>query len=123
MRLCKALLFDFGTFCIEASFLFAAGWSLRAGLQTFYYLGSLLLVDMVWAFISHQIHFPGKKSHAVRWSTINITAMAVAVLVVAFPFKHKLLVLTVLAVLRTIADYRICWNFYFPDPARETPPS
>jgi hypothetical protein len=94
-----ALLLDFATFCIEASFLFAAGWSLRAGIQTFNYLGFLLLVDMVWAFISHQIHFPGKKSHAVRWSTINIIAMGLAVLIVAFPFERKPLVLAVVAVL------------------------
>lgn len=111
-----ALLFDFATFCTEASFLFAAGWSLRSGIETFYYLGALLLVDMTWAFISHQIHFPGKKSYAVRWSTVNVIAIGLSVLIVAFPFEGKPLVLMIAAVFRSIADYGICWDFYFPLP-------
>jgi hypothetical protein len=40
-----ALLFDFATFFVEASLLFAAGWSLRSGLASFYCLGLLLFVD------------------------------------------------------------------------------
>lgn len=115
-----ALLFDFATFCVEASFLFAAGWSLRSGLITFYCLGALLLVDMAWAFISHQIHFPGEKSHAVKWSTVNLVAMGLAVLIVAFPFNAKPLVLMIVVVLRTIADYGFCWRFYFP--TQDSPP-
>jgi hypothetical protein len=111
-----ALLFDFGTFCVEACLLFAAGWSLRSGIETFYYLGALLVVDMAWAFISHQIHFSGKRSHAVRWSTVNVIAIGICVLIVEFPFERKPLVLMVMAVLRTIADYGICWDFYFPPP-------
>src|ERR1039458_168309 len=61
-----ALLFDFVAFFIESSFLFAAAWSIRFGLETFYYLGGLLIVDMLWAFISHHIHFSGKKSQIGR---------------------------------------------------------
>lgn len=109
-----ALLFDFVAFFIESSFLFAAAWSIRFGLETFYYLGGLLLVDMLWAFVSHHIHFSGKKSHAVRWSVINIAAIFIAVLVVTFPFSKKPIVLMVLAIFRFIADYGICWSFYFP---------
>jgi hypothetical protein len=109
-----ALLLDFVTFFVEATFLFAAGWSLRSGIDPFRYLGYLLCVDMLWAFISHQIHFPGKKSHAVKWSTINIAAMFLAILLVAYPFERKPLVLTVVAVMRSIADYALCWDFYFP---------
>src|ERR1700756_37412 len=37
-----ALLFDFVTFFVEASFLFASGWSLRSGIDTFACLGLLL---------------------------------------------------------------------------------
>lgn len=109
-----ALLFDFCTFFIEAGFLFAAGWSLRSGISTFYYLGLLLGVDMLWAIISHQIHFPNRKSHAKRWSAINIVAMFVAFLVVMLPFQSKPWVLAVIALGRSIADYGLCWEFYFP---------
>jgi hypothetical protein len=109
-----ALLLDFGVFLVEACFLFAAGWSLRSGIDSFIYLGSLLGVDMLWAFISHQIHFPGKKSHAVRWSVINIGALVVAILIVAYPFQPKTWVLMVVAIVRSIIDYGLCWDFYFP---------
>src|SRR5208282_5699492 len=71
-----ALLFDFLMFFVEACFLFAAAWSTRFGLETFYYLGGLLGVDMVWGVISHLIHFSGQKSHSVRWSLINLIAIA-----------------------------------------------
>lgn len=81
-----ALLLDFWTFCLEASLLFAAGWSLRSGIHSFIALGLLLLVDMLWGFISHQIHFHGQKSHVLRWSAINLTAIALAILVVAYPY-------------------------------------
>lgn len=116
-----ALLLDFGTFFLEAIALFAAAWSLRSGIETFWYLGGLLCIDMVWAVISHQIHFPGKKSHAVRWSVINVAALLLAILIIAYPFQAKPLVLMVVAVLRSIADYVICWDFYFPPRSTELP--
>jgi len=109
-----ALLLDFVTFFIEASLLFAAGWSLRTGLYSFIYLGALLLVDMFWGFISHQIHFPGQKSHVRKWSAVNLSVMLPAILIVTFPFAHKASVLMVVAILRSVVDYWFCWEFYFP---------
>src|SRR5438067_3496175 len=110
-----ALLFDFVVFFGEAGLLFAAGFTLRSGLTSFYFLGALLLVDMIWGAISHQIHFAGKKSHVVKWSAINVAAGFLAFLVVEFPFNQKTVVLMGVAILRSIADYALCWNFYFPD--------
>jgi hypothetical protein len=109
-----ALLLDFTTFFLEASLLFAAGWTLRSGLYSFIALGLLLMVDMVWAFISHLIHFPGQKSHAVRWSKINLVAILAAILIAAFPFQHKITLLMLVATVRSIVDYWLCWDFYFP---------
>lgn len=109
-----ALLLDFVTFFVEASLLFAAGWSLRSGVHSFIYLGLLLFVDMSWGFVSHQIHFPGEKSHVRKWSAINVVAIALAVAIIAFPFMFKTTVLMVLAILRSIVDYWLCWDFYFP---------
>jgi len=109
-----ALLLDFVTFFIEASLLFAAAWSLRSGIYSFAALGALLLVDMLWGFISHQIHFPGQKSHVRMWSAINLVAIVIAILVVDYPFQHKSIVLMVVAILRSIVDYGFCWDFYFP---------
>ena len=109
-----ALLLDFVTFFIEASLLFAAAWSLRSGIYSFAALGALLLVDMLWGFISYQIHFPGQKSHVRMWSAINLVAIVIAILVVDYPFQHKSIVLMVVAILRSIVDYGFCWDFYFP---------
>lgn len=109
-----ALLLDFGVFFAEASLLFAAGWSLRSGIASFICLGLLLFVDMIWGFISHQIHFPGKKSHVRKWSAINIGALVLAFLIVTYPFQPKSWVLAVVAVLRSVVDYWLCWDFYFP---------
>jgi|SRR5215831_20090420 len=106
-----ALLLDFWTFCIEASLLFAAAWSLRSGIRSFIALGGLLLVDMLWGFISHQIHFRDEKSHVLRWSATNLAAIAFAIFVVAYPFQYKTSVLMFVAMLRSIADYSLCWNF------------
>jgi len=98
----EGLLLDFATFFVEASLLFAAGWSVRSGIYSFMALGFLLLVDMVWGFISHTIHFPGKKSHVGRWSAINLAAIVVAILVVTYSFQPKTIVLMVIAMVRTI---------------------
>jgi hypothetical protein len=111
-----AILFDFTTFILEASLLFATAWSLRSGINSFIALGGLLLIDMIWGFISHLIHFPGRKSHVVRWSAINVVAIVVAFLIVTHAFQPKTVVLMVIAIVRSIVDYRLCWGFYFPDP-------
>jgi len=110
------LLLDFAAFFLEASLLFAAGWSLRSGIVLFAYLGALLLVDMFWGLIAHQIHFRAAKSHVLKWSAVNVVAMALAIPIIAFPFQSKVNVLSALALLRTIADYWLCWDFYFPGP-------
>lgn len=117
-----ALLFDFAVFFIEASLLFIAGWSLRSGLVSFYCLGLVLLIDMIWGSISHQIHFPGKKSHVRKWAGINIAAGFVAFLIVIFRFEQKPLGLMAVAIVRTIVDYWLCWDFYFPGQDNEAKP-
>jgi hypothetical protein len=109
-----AILLDFVTFFLEAVLLFVAGWSLRQGLVTFYCLGLLLLLDMVWGFISHEIHFRGEKSHVIHWSIINIVAGLLGVLVWAFASRGIAWVLMILSMARTIADYRFGSDFYFP---------
>ncbi len=109
-----ALVFDFLMFFIEACFLFAAAWTIRFGLEAFYCLGGLLVVDMAWGLISHLIHFPGQKSHAVRWSLINMVAIGIAGFVIAYPFGSKPALLMGVAIIRSVADYGFCRKFYFP---------
>jgi hypothetical protein len=108
------LLWDFAMFFVEGCLLFAVGWSLRSGIESFEYLGALLGVDMVWGFVAHQIHFRGQKSHVVKWSFVNLVAILLAIPIIAFPFQSKIKVLMALTVARSIADYWYCWDFYFP---------
>jgi hypothetical protein len=110
----RALVLDFAVFFLESIFLFGAAWSIKEGIKTFYWLAALLGIDMVWAVSSHYIHFPGTKSHALKWSGINVCAFFIAVLVFEYPFQHKQFVLMVIALGRTIADYIFSGNFYFP---------
>jgi hypothetical protein len=109
-----ALLLDFGAFFLEASLLFVVGWTLRSGIYSFLALGSLLLVDMLWGVISHLIHFPGQKSHALGWSAINVVAIVLAYFVDTYAFEYKTWGLMIIAISRTVADYGLGWHFYFP---------
>jgi hypothetical protein len=110
-----AILFDFGVFLVEAGLLFAAAWSLRSGLVSFYCIGSLLLTDTCWGFASHCIHFRGEKSHVRQWASINVAAgaLAAAAVLCLLP-AHAAGALAAIAVLRTVVDYWVCWQFYFP---------
>jgi len=52
-----------------------------------------------------------KKSAVVQGALV---AIVIAILIVDFPFQHKTIVLIVVAIMRSIADYGLCWDFYFP---------
>jgi hypothetical protein len=122
----SVLLLDLGVFLAEAIVLFGAGLLIKSGIVTFYWLALLLGIDMVWAVGSHYIHSRGLTPHSLKWSLINICAILVAV--VAFVFfdmcphvvfaRHRQFVLMVIAVGRTIADYKLCLDFYFPETSR-----
>ena len=115
-----ALVLDFVVFLVEATLLILAGWALRDGFITFYCLGGLLLLDVLWGFGSHQIHFPKQPSHVVSWSIINLVAGIVALGVIAYEFKWKSFLLMVIALARSIADYGFGSDFYFPAIQEET---
>jgi hypothetical protein len=74
----------------------------------------LLMIDSAWGYISHQIHYRGQRSNALRWAGINIAAMFLGIFVAAYRFDKKPEVIMVLAIGRTIVDYWCCWDFYFP---------
>jgi hypothetical protein len=109
-----ALLLDFGVFFIEAGLLFAVAWSLRSGLRGFILLGALLAVDMLWGVASHFIHYAGEKPSVLRWCYINLLAMGVGLGVILYPSDRRPVLLMLVAIFRTVADYKYCWTFYFP---------
>lgn len=109
-----ALLFDFWIFFVEAGWLFAAARSLGHGFWTFYDLGILLCIDSVWGAASHQIHFAGNPSHALKWSLINLTAICLAAVAIRYGGSDQIAWLLIVACGRTAVDYKCGWDFYFP---------
>lgn len=113
-----ALLFDFIVFFFEASILFAVAASIKAGLQSFILLGTLLLADLVWAVVAHWIHYREYSPSVVRWAFINFITLSVALfvfLIEDYSDFSKTVLLFVIALARTVADYKSCWTFYFPN--------
>ncbi len=113
-----ALLFDFIVFFFEASLLFIIAASISSGLQSYVFIGILLFIDMVWGIISHWIHYKKKKPGVIIWSFINFCTLVIApfvYLIDAYTDNSKSWLLFALAVTRTVADYKFCWEFYFPN--------
>jgi len=112
-----ALLFDFIVFFFEASILFAVASSIRAGLQSFYLLGTLLVADMAWVIVSHWIHYRKYSPTILWWAGWNFLAIVISLFIVlleAYPESSKMWLLFVVALSRSVADYWSCWEFYFP---------
>lgn len=112
-----ALLLDFSAFFLESFVLLAVSWSIRKGPLAFFFLGVLLVGDVIWGIMSHFIHYAGGQSTVLRWSAINMGAVVLGGLVwftEAFPESKKVWVFLVIAFLRTVLDYKFGWDFYFP---------
>jgi hypothetical protein len=107
-----AVVFDFVIFFVQATLLFVAAESLRAGLLTFYSLGGVLLIDVVWGYVAQKIH-AGRGIHVRNWAFINLLAAAAAFHVIVY-FDNKPWGLAAIAVVRTTFDYWMCWDFYIP---------
>jgi predicted membrane protein len=119
-----ALLFDFIVFFSLASLLFVFSTSIKTGLQSFVILGGLLVVDSVWALVSHWIHYRGFVPSILRWSVINSIILVAALFIYVLQVYDdgtKCWLLLVLAIIRTICDYKFCWNFYFPQQQSAAP--
>ena len=113
----RALLFDFAVFFIEAGLLFALAASAQSGLFGFLLLVAILAIDIVWGLVSNWIHYEGAESTPQMWVVINSVAI-IAILAVyysaMFPDDVKAEALAVVALLRSVADYRWNWELYFP---------
>ena len=111
------LIFDFIVFFVLSSLLFVFSASIKSGLHSFMILGGLLAVDSIWALISHWIHYRGFTPSVLRWAVINGITLVVAVFVY-FPQIYaddiKSWLFLILAIIRTVCDYKLCWDFYFP---------
>jgi hypothetical protein len=108
------LLVDFGFFIAESCFFVSMAATVSKNAYFFNILLWLLLADAFWAFFT----FPVTKSFSWRWMIINVVACGgIAYLLfwdVRLKADWKPLILSGVAVLRTILDYWFVWGFYFP---------
>lgn len=112
-----ALLFDFIVFFFESCLLFAVAYSIGPGMAAFGFLGTLLAVDMLWALVSHWIHYSQDKPSVFSWSAINAAAIVLGLFVGFTQYYSptvKSWLLLVIAIGRTALDYWFYWQFYFP---------
>jgi hypothetical protein len=106
-----ALLFDFVFFFGEACLLFSLAAMVREGEAFFKLLVLLLFVDVAWAMIVWLIH----RVPIWKWGIINLLAAIVILGTLNQQiFEDTLVVVAVIACLRTLADYVFCWPVYFP---------
>jgi len=100
--------------------------AIKSGLMMYVVLMALLTVDSVWGLVSHWIHYRQFRPSTKTWAGINLFAIVLLFVVYnsnLFPSDAaKTWGLTVIAVVRTVADYRFCWRFYFFKNLTESAP-
>ena len=106
------LLIDFVVFLVESSTFYALATLFKS--PAFYWVLAILLIfDALWGGATALIN-PATK---FRWCLINFfTAATILVVLSLNVFKpgHDVWLLTMIAVVRTIIDYKTHWRFYFP---------
>jgi hypothetical protein len=120
-RLLGFVFIDFFVFIIESALLFILGVSITSGADFYSWFAALLAVDIAWSLVT----WPITKSVVIQWLLINVIA-AIACLVLIYcvpPVFWKEWVLAAIAVLRTIADYKFAWLFYFPQEDVQAAPA
>ena len=112
------LVVDFFVFFVESCFLVALGSLVGSGSQVFLVLAALLAIDAIWSFTAHGIHYGSVKPSTISWAWINVIAVVLLLVVYfiqLFPTdQFRLWMLAIVAIGRTVADYKFCWRFYFP---------
>jgi len=109
------LLLDFFVFVLESALLFVLGISIVSEGHFFQWYVALLLFDVLWSLAT----WPITKSVVIQWIAVNMIAVVACVLFIywlpqATPGWLRQWLLTITAVLRTLADYYLAWYFYFP---------
>lgn len=111
-----ALLIDFGVLFLEGILFFALALSLTDFARFVKVFQALLSLDVIWAVIV-LLTGPSSKdaSHAVKWGVLNLLAVLLILLANDSAWllpDAKPRWVFIIALLRTLADYGLCWNFY-----------
>src|SRR5947209_1279092 len=106
------IVFDFAVFLIESCVLALLAISVMSDVSFFWLWILLLTIDIVWTFIT----WPITREAVWQWAVVNIAAIIASIAVLNFvaDLQVKVVVLTAIAILRTVLDYMSAWEFYFP---------
>ena len=123
-----ALLSDFLTFFVESALIFATAATLKEPRLPFGFLGTLLLIDVIWALQTWIVHYrrmsmPIKKT-PLPWMLVNAVSLTIGLplgLSMTDSDSVRPWALMGLAIARTVADYASSWSFYFPTEEQDKP--
>jgi hypothetical protein len=109
------LLFDAVNFLIESMLFFAMSQALAITSWRRFHacVLTLLSVDIVWVWLSTWLH----GGTVAAWMLINVVCAIVLLAIVRWPksaSRQPALWAMIAVMARTIADYGLLWNFYFP---------
>jgi len=120
-----ALLADFVILFVESCILLTLAVLLPTPQFFAWGLVILLALDSIWGFVAHLVFSQEAKTKPeLRWALINFVTVVILivsfVIINMFPpvagsndMKLWVIILSV-SVIRTIIDYVLCWDFYFP---------
>jgi heme/copper-type cytochrome/quinol oxidase subunit 4 len=120
-----ALLADFVILFIESCLLLTLAVLLATPQFFAWGLVTLLALDCVWGFVAHKVFSQETKiKPELRWAIINLVTSVILsvcfIVIDIFPpaagaGEPKLwAIIFSVSVIRTIIDYVLCWDFYFP---------
>jgi hypothetical protein len=127
-----ALMADWGLLFIESCGLLALALLIANDISFVWMFVGLLTFDALWGFAAHLAFTKesGGLTAEIKWSIINLST--VILLVIVFVYLDSLdpsakpvdtyrwIVISVLAIARTLFDYGWCWNFYYPTGTRRS---
>ena len=109
------LLVDFMFFLLESCFLFLLAISVTSGIFFFQLLMGLLVVDVLWSLLIWLVI----KTVVWQWLIVNMVTVILSLILIygvtSIAINVKPLILMAGAILRTIFDYWLAWDYYFPE--------
>lgn len=111
------LLLDFIFFMAEGGLFFAIASSIRQADQAYFFFALLMVVDIIWALVACIVHRTDDNRPLKKWPGINFVTLFVGSIILGLSIvgdSWKAWLLFMLALGRTVCDYRSSWDFYFP---------
>lgn len=111
-----AMLFDFFSFVLQSCAFFCLATMMGNPVAFAWCLLAIVAADVLWTVITKLIH----RSSAAAWAVVNIIYTIALLILILQDLKGLPVIVAVITTLRTAADYRFSWSFYFPMKTKVT---